>query len=176
MTPTRGAVGELLEPEESWPERTMLRESSAKECLATESAQTRSTNPGAEHNNPRLTNETSTTRARFTITRTHDQHEHLDTTPLLQECRSLLEDGFASERSAIQLSANGHTERVRGRQVVLSRGWLLLHQEIVRTVPGAIVSLPRTLPPKQKNTSSVMPTVIDAVVLAVTDSVWWNSI
>jgi hypothetical protein len=32
----------------------------------------------------------STTRAHFTITRTPDQHPHLDTTPLLQECRSAL--------------------------------------------------------------------------------------
>jgi hypothetical protein len=42
MTPTpRGEVDDLLEPEESWPERTMLRLSSAKECLATESAQSK---------------------------------------------------------------------------------------------------------------------------------------
>jgi hypothetical protein len=72
-----------------------------------------------------------------------------------QICRSaLLEDGFASERV-------GHpVERERAYGA--------------RTVPGAIVSLPPG--PKQKNTSSVMPTVIDGVVLAVTDSVWWNSI
>jgi hypothetical protein len=48
MTPTpRGEVGALLEPEESWPERTMLRFPSAKECLATELPSPRSTNPGA---------------------------------------------------------------------------------------------------------------------------------
>src|SRR5262249_42969373 len=39
-----------------------------------------------------------TTRAHFTITRTHDQHQHLDTTPLLQECRSAL--AVALERDA----------------------------------------------------------------------------
>jgi hypothetical protein len=38
MTPiSPGEVGDLLEPELSWPERTMLL-TSAKECLATESA------------------------------------------------------------------------------------------------------------------------------------------
>src|SRR5690242_15897952 len=63
----------------------------------------RSINPGAYHNTQRVTDETSTTRARFTNTHTHDQHQHLDTTPLLQECRSV--------RSAAHCECTGRVAR-----------------------------------------------------------------
>jgi hypothetical protein len=87
MTPTpRGEVDDLLESEALWPERTMLRLSSAKECLATASARSTIEEPWCvTHNTPRATDETTTTRSRFTITRPYDQQQHLDTTPLLQE-------------------------------------------------------------------------------------------
>jgi hypothetical protein len=70
MTPTpRGEVDDLLEHEESWPERTMLRAASAKECLATELPDPRSTNPGAQTRQPNTHDQRWTPRAQSTITR-----------------------------------------------------------------------------------------------------------
>jgi len=97
MTPTHcGEIDDLLEPEESWPERTMLRAASAKECLATESARSKIDQPWCGTRQPNTAPNPSTSRASITFKRTHDQHQHLDTTPLLQECRSALEPSHSS--------------------------------------------------------------------------------
>ena|SRR6516164_2690430 len=91
MTPTaRGEVDDLLESEESWPERTMLRVSTAKECLATESAQSKIDQPWCVTRQPTPHGYRWNRRALFATTRTRDQHQYLDTAPLLQECRSAL--------------------------------------------------------------------------------------
>src|SRR4029453_14315360 len=50
------------------------------------------------------------TRARLSHTRPHHQHQHVDTTPLLQECRSALADALQigqSERAFANLSSPG---------------------------------------------------------------------
>jgi hypothetical protein len=53
-TAARGEVDDLLEPESLWPERTMLRASSAKECLATESARSKIDQPWCVTRQPNL--------------------------------------------------------------------------------------------------------------------------
>jgi len=104
MTPTaRGEVDDLLESEESWPERTMLRVSSAKECLATESAQSKIDQPWCVTRQPTPHGYRWNRRALFATTRTRDQHQYLDTAPLLQECRSAL----AGERRTAVLARVG---------------------------------------------------------------------
>src|SRR5215217_325143 len=90
MTPAgRGAVDELLEPVWSRPKRTMLlpsqRRNARQPILPTSDRRTVVRNTTTNH--PRIP---TTTRARIRPHRTHDQHQHLDTAPLLQECRSAL--------------------------------------------------------------------------------------
>ena len=112
MTPTaRGEVDDLLESEESWPERTMLRVSTAKECLATESAQSKIDQPWCVTRQPTPHGYRWNRRALFATTRTRDQHQYLDTAPLLQECRSALQP-----RSQVWASIDaGFGERGHGR-------------------------------------------------------------
>jgi len=101
MTPTaRGEVDDLLESEESWPERTMLRVSTAKECLATESAQSKIDQPWCVTRQPTPHGYRWNRRALFATTRTRDQHQYLDTAPLLQECRSALQDHAITDSAA----------------------------------------------------------------------------
>jgi hypothetical protein len=64
----------------------MLRAASAKECLATESARSKIDEPWCVTQQPKPPAPLSITRAQSTITPAYDQHQHLDTTALLQEC------------------------------------------------------------------------------------------
>src|SRR5439155_12810192 len=66
----------------------MLRLPSAEECLATEFALAAIDEPWCGTRQPQTTDNTWILRALAALTRTHHQHQHLDTAPLLQECRS----------------------------------------------------------------------------------------
>src|SRR5215217_4978076 len=103
MTPTtRGEVDELLEPEESWPERTMLRAVVSEGMPGNRVCPVEDRrNRGAKTRQPRTAGTSSPARAHFTNTRTHDQHQHLDTAPLLQECRKALAASLHRQSSCV---------------------------------------------------------------------------
>src|SRR5919197_556662 len=83
----RGEIDELLEPVESRPERTMPPTSVGEGMPQQPSLQqTPSTKPGASHN--RTQQRPTIKRAPATPAAPDNQQQHLDTTPLLQECRS----------------------------------------------------------------------------------------
>jgi hypothetical protein len=90
MTPAqRGEVDELLEPVRSWSERTTLplgqRRNARQPRLPISDQRTLVRNTTTQ-----MTLQLVNDRACIRLRRHHDQHQHLDTAPLLQECRSAL--------------------------------------------------------------------------------------
>src|SRR5262245_6464238 len=90
MTPAPcGEVDELLEPVRSWPERTTLPPVS-EGMPGSRACPPQIDEPWCGTRQHTMQPKLSIKRARVHSQRTHDQHQHLDTTPPLQECRSAL--------------------------------------------------------------------------------------
>ena len=100
MTPApRGEVDELLEPVRSEAETHHAARPVSEGMPGSRACPPQIDEPWCGTRQPKRHCDASTHRARVRTERTRDQHEHVDTAPLLQECRSAPDLGAPNART-----------------------------------------------------------------------------